>query len=91
MGPGLPRPRVPQESQPPREPLSALNLRLLLAVTGAVSFAVLSVVLFWAHFTALGIVAAVMAVLAAGNAGYVQYRRRQRRRREHGQHHTLFE
>lgn len=75
----------------PQQPLSALNLRLLLAVTGMISFAVLSAVLFWAHFTGLGVAAAVLAVLALANAVFVQYRRRQRARREHGAHHTLFE
>jgi uncharacterized membrane protein YqjE len=74
-----------------REPRSALNLRLVLALAGLVACGVLAVALFWVGYPVAGWIAAAVALLAAGNAAVVQYRRVQRNRREPGGHHSLFE
>jgi len=77
-------------------PYSALNLRLALALFGAVTMVAATVVLLWLGHTGLALVAAVIAVVATANAAIVQVRRRQRARRE-GEtdtgpaRHSLFE
>jgi uncharacterized membrane protein YqjE len=74
-----------------REPRSALNLRLSLALVGLVGCGVLAVALFWVGYPVAGWIAAAVALLAAGNAAFVQYRRVQRDRREPGGHDSPFE
>jgi len=62
-------------------PRSALELRLVLAAFGFVTFTALSVGLFWAGLRVGGWVAAALAVVAVVNMAVVQYRRVQRRHR----------
>jgi hypothetical protein len=68
-------------------PYSALNLRLLLALVGMLSCAVLAVVLLRAGLAAPGWILVGLAVLGALDAVVVQLRRRARR----GERHSLFE
>jgi membrane protein YdbS with pleckstrin-like domain len=62
-------------------PYSALNLRFLLAAFGLVVSAVFAGLLFWAGYTAAGVVMAGVAVIALVNMVVVEQRRRARRRR----------
>jgi len=67
-------------------PESALNLRLVLAIFGAVVSAGCAVLAAIADFTVWAIVFGALAVIAVLDAVVVQYRRRQR-----GGQHSLFE
>ena len=80
----------------PHDARSALNLRLVLAVFGAVVSAVGAVVLFVADSTAGAVALAAVVVVALVDATVVQARRRARRRREQRdggspENHSLFE
>ena len=72
-------------------PLSALNLRLVLAVFGLISCAVLGVLAWRAGLIWLAVVLGVLAVAALVDAVVVQRRRVARARAEAGQRHSLFE
>jgi uncharacterized membrane protein YqjE len=71
-------------------PYSALNLRLVLAVIGVLSCAVLAGVLFWLRYRPVAVVAALLAVAGLVDVVVIERRRRARRRVEGG-HTSLFE
>jgi hypothetical protein len=73
------------------EPYSPLNLRLVLAAFGFVTYTVLSVVLFRMGWTLPGWLLAAWAVVAVIDMAVVQMRRRARKRAEGGDDHSLFE
>jgi hypothetical protein len=75
----------------PDHPYSALNLRLALAVFGAVSCAALSVLLTLAGQRAGALLLAAVSLGAVVNAVVVQRRRVRRRRRNPGVRYSLFE
>jgi hypothetical protein len=87
---------MPLDAQPPGRrgtvghPYSALNLRLLLAVFGAVVCVVVGVLLIRAGWPAPGSALLALAVVATVDAAVVQLRRRARRRSEGGGR-SLFE
>ena len=66
----------------PHDARSALNLRLVLALFGAVVSAVGAVVLFLADSTAGAAALAAVVLVAIADAGLVQAKRRARRRKE---------
>jgi hypothetical protein len=72
---------MPRDEGTFEHPRSALELRLVLAAFGFVTFTALAVGLFWAGFPAGGWVAVALAAIAAVNMAVVQYRRVQRRHR----------
>jgi hypothetical protein len=72
---------MPRDEGSFEHPRSALELRLVLAAFGVVTFTALAVGLFWAGFPVGGWVAAALALVAAVNTAVVQYRRVQRRHR----------
>jgi membrane protein YdbS with pleckstrin-like domain len=71
-------------------PYSALNLRLVLASFGLVTCAVLSGLMFAAHYWVAGSIVAVLAAIAVVDLIVIQSRRRARRRSDPN-HHSLFE
>jgi predicted metal-binding membrane protein len=75
----------------PDSPRSALNLRLLLAVFGLVSCAVMAVLLVRAGLPVVGWILAGLAAVALVDIVVIQRRRIQRRRREPGVRRSLFE
>ena len=87
---------MPIGAQPPGRrgtvgrPYSALNLRLILALFGLVTSAVLALVLFRFDAAALAWIFVVLAVIAAVDVVVVQLRRRARAR-QHDTGHSLFE
>jgi hypothetical protein len=72
-------------------PYSALNLRLVLAVFGALSMLAIGVLAWAWDIVPVAVVAFGIAAVAIVNAVVVQRRRVQRHRREPGSHHSLFE
>lgn len=73
-------------------PYSALNLRLVLALFGLVSCAVLAVLTARAGFAVPAVILALLALVAAVDTVVVMRRRAARRRAEPpGTHHSLFE
>ncbi len=83
---------MPDTSQPRKargtvgHPNSALNLRLVLAVFGLVSCAILGILLIRADRMILGILVGVLALVAAVDIVVIQRRRHLRKG-----HHSLFE
>jgi hypothetical protein len=71
-------------------PYSALNLRLVLAVFGLVSCAVLAGLMFWLGYWVPGLILAVLGAVAVVDIVVIQIRRRARRRTDPNSH-TLFE
>lgn len=72
-------------------PYSALNLRLVLATFGLVSFTVLAVGLWWIGLRVIAVLAAAVAVTAVIDLVVIRRRRAERRRRDPTAHHSLFE
>lgn len=70
---------------------SALNLRLLFALFGLVSCAVLGVLFARADLAVPAVILGVLAAVAAVDLVVVQRRRAARRREEPGVRHSLFE
>jgi Family of unknown function (DUF6343) len=72
-------------------PYSALNLRLVLALSGLVVLIAGTAVFAAAGYRPAALACGVLALAALGNVIVVQRRRVQRHRRSPGEHHSLFE
>jgi hypothetical protein len=72
-------------------PYSALNLRLVLAVSGCVMMLIVGALALVFHSVPVAILAFIVAAAAAVNAGVVQHRRHQRAAEDPTHHTSLFE
>ena len=73
------------------QPYSALNLRLVFAIFGLVSCAVLAYVTARVGLWALSVLLIVLAVVALVDIVVIQRRRAARKREERGAKHSMFE